>query len=89
MLVAQSYDWILPELKEFRILCMMPNNVHDDLKAKLWRLDVRIKSCGFAGCYFQKSKLEEFLPEVEALMSEIKVRALLSTSLDLTNLLDK
>lgn len=76
MLVAQTYDWILPELKEFRNLCMKPTNIPEDLRAKMWWLDVRIKSSSFAGYYFQKSRLQEFLPEVEALMNEIKARAL-------------
>ena len=84
MVVAQSYDWILPELKEFRILCMIISRVLEDLRAKMQWLEIRIKSSGFAGCYFQKSKLQEFLPEVEALVNEIRVRALLYTSLDLT-----
>lgn len=83
MLVAQSYDWTLPELKEFRILCMIPIGVPEDLRAKLLWLDARIRFSGIAGgCYFQKSKLQEFLPEVDALMSEIKARALSQTPLE-------
>jgi hypothetical protein len=77
MVIAQSYDWIVPELKEFRILCMIPSRIPEDLRAKMLWLDARIRFSGIAGgCYFQKSKLEEFLPEVDALMNEIKARAL-------------
>ena len=77
MLAAQSYDWTLLELKEFRILCNIFSRIPEDLRAKMLWLDARIRFSGIAGgCYFQKSKLEEFLPEVDALMNEIKARAL-------------
>ena len=82
MVIAQSYDWIVPELKEFRILCMIPSRIPEDLRAKMLWLDARIRFSGIAGCGFQKSKLEEFLPEVDALMNEINARALLSTPLE-------
>lgn len=72
MLIAQSYDWILPELKEFRYLCITHNKLPEDLKAKMLRLEYKIKLSGNIFGYFDKNKLQELLPEVEALMSEIK-----------------